>query len=54
MADMHFQSDKEMSSRTGAAVASLIEAAKPYLVAILMVTMLLSVWVSLCAADARA
>ena len=47
MAGIHFQSDRETSRRQGPALAALMEAAKPYLMAILMVAMLLSVWIGL-------
>jgi hypothetical protein len=46
MAGFHFQSGREMSRRQGPNLAALMEAAKPYLMAILMVAMLLSVWIS--------
>ena len=46
MAGIHFQSDEEMSERTATTLAALIDAAKPYLMTVLMVTILLSVWIS--------
>jgi len=47
MAGIHFQFDKEMYRRQGPTLMALMEAAKPYLMAILMVAMLLSVWIRL-------
>jgi hypothetical protein len=50
MADRRFQSDKEMSTQAGAALTTLIEAARPYLAAVLIVAILLSIWIGLRAA----
>jgi hypothetical protein len=47
---MRFQSDEEMPTQTRSVVAAQIEAAKPTLTAMLIVVMLLSVWIGLCAA----
>jgi hypothetical protein len=47
MPDMRFQSDKEISTQTGGTLAGLMEAAKPYLTAVLIVTILLSIWIGL-------
>jgi len=50
MADFRVQSEQETSARTRRRRAAFIEAAKPYLAAILIVTILLTTWVWLRAA----
>ena len=50
MADARFQSDDELSTPAGNAPVELIDGAKPYLAAVLIVTILLSIWAGLCAA----
>jgi hypothetical protein len=50
MADSRFQSDKEISTQAATALTTLIEAARPYLAAVLIVTILLSIWIGLRAA----
>lgn len=49
MADARFQFEVEMSTSAGKAPAELVGAAKPYLTAVLIVTILLSIW-AVCAA----
>ena len=45
MPNIRFQFDQEMANRAGVAFAALVEAAKPYLAAVLIVTILLSIWI---------
>jgi molybdopterin synthase catalytic subunit len=47
MSNLRFQSYQEMENRAVAAVAAMIDAAKPYLATILIVTVLLSIWIGL-------
>ena len=47
MVDNHFQSDEEMLLQPRVDLGALIEGAKPYLATVLIVTILLSIWVSL-------
>jgi hypothetical protein len=49
MTSAGIQSDEEMTNRSGKGLpGAVVEGAKPYLVAILIVTVLLSVWIGLC------
>jgi hypothetical protein len=48
--DIRLQSDRHMSTRARATLAALIEAARPYLAAVLIVTILLTIWIGLRAA----
>jgi hypothetical protein len=50
MATLHFQSGKETSASGRASFGAVIAAAKPYLAAVLIVTILLFIWIGLCAA----
>jgi hypothetical protein len=50
MSILHFQSGKETSGSGRASIGAVIEAAKPYLAAVLIVTILLFIWIGLCAA----
>jgi hypothetical protein len=50
MRDFSVQSDQETSRNTAHGRANVLEASKPYIAVCLIVTILLSVWVGLCAA----
>jgi hypothetical protein len=47
MANARFQSDQEISSQVGAAFAALTAAVKPYVMPLLIVAVLLSIWIGL-------
>jgi hypothetical protein len=44
MTGTRFQSDEETSTSAGKAPEGLVDAAKPYIAAMLIVTILLSIW----------
>jgi hypothetical protein len=50
MSDLGFHAGEETSGQMGASAATLMQAARPYLATLLIVTILLSVWISLRAA----